>query len=278
MSERELKRGSYECFILAVSLLSIANLSLAIALPLPESRQIIQVCDIVLSGILLLDFGFRLVSAPSRRDYLVRQYGWLDFLGSLPLPGLRLVRILRIVRVIRLLRNTGLQRLRRSVLHNRSGSMLLGVLFVTLMLTEVASVLVLAIEIRAEGSNIQTPSDALWWTYVTVATVGYGDRYPVTDAGRVVGVVTMTVGVVLFGALTAFLADTFIRPRGRAGDAEGADRAALTAELAEIVRRELRILREEGDVSRDELAEIHRELRALRDEGVTRADRPNGSV
>jgi len=156
--------------------------------------------------------------------------------------------------------------------------MLLGVLFVTLMLTEVASVLVLAIEIRAEGSNIQTPSDALWWTYVTVATVGYGDRYPVTDAGRVVGVVTMTVGVVLFGALTAFLADTFIRPRGRAGDAEGADRAALTAELAEIVRRELRILREEGDVSRDELAEIQRELRALRDEGVTRADRPNGSV
>ena len=73
------------------SLLSLANLVLVITLPLPESRQIIQICDVVLSGILLLDFGFRLSVAPSRRDYLIRQYGWLDLLVSLPvqrmIPG-----------------------------------------------------------------------------------------------------------------------------------------------------------------------------------------------
>ena len=85
-SERELKRGTYECFILAVSVLSIVNLVLLFTLPLPETREIIRVCDVVLSAILLLDFGFRLVIAPSRRDYLLRQYGWLDFLGSLPFP------------------------------------------------------------------------------------------------------------------------------------------------------------------------------------------------
>ena len=79
----------------------------------------------------------------------------------------------------------------------------------------------LAIEVRAEGSNIQTPSDALWWTYVTIATVGYGDRYPVTDPGRVVGVVTMTVGVVLFGALTAFLANAFITSTSERGSQRG---------------------------------------------------------
>jgi hypothetical protein len=62
--ERELKRGTYECFILAVSLLSLVNLALVIALQLPETREIIQVCDVVLSGILLLDFGFRQISAP----------------------------------------------------------------------------------------------------------------------------------------------------------------------------------------------------------------------
>ena len=66
-------------------------------------------------------------------------------------------------------------------------------------------------------------------------------------------------------------------PRSHGVPADPA-RAALTAEIAEIVRRELRILREEDDVSSDEIAEIHRELRALRDEGVTRTDRPNGSV
>jgi voltage-gated potassium channel len=253
-SERELKRGTYECFILAVSFLSLVNLVLLLTLPLPESREIIRVCDIVLSGILLLDFCFRLVIAPSRRDYLIRQFGWLDLLGSLPFPGLRVVRFLRVVRVSRLLANVGLRRLRRAVLRDRAGSTLLSVLFLTLVLIEVGSALILAIEVRAEGSNIQTPSDALWWMYVTIATVGYGDRYPVTDVGRVVGVMTMTAGVVLYGALTAFLANAFVRPpakqRGRA-DADHADWRA-------------------------ELAEIRRELRALRDERATRANPPVG--
>jgi voltage-gated potassium channel len=250
-SERELKRGTYECFILAVSLLSLVNLALVIALPLTETREIIQVCDVVLSGILLLDFGFRLLSAPSRRDYLIRQYGWLDFLGSLPFQVVRPIRVFRIVRVIRLLRDAGLRRLRRAVLRDRAGSTLLGVFFLTLVLIEVVSALVLSIEVRAEGANILTPSDALWWAYVTIATVGFGDRYPVTDPGRVVGVVTMTVGVVLFGSLTAFLADKFIRPRASEGDGEGADHAELTAEIAEIIRHELRALRDEGVIRSD---------------------------
>ena len=85
--------------------------------------------------------------------------------------------------MVRLIRDAGLRRLRRAVLRDRAGSTLLGVLFLTLVLIEVVSALILAIEVRAEGSNIHTPSDALWWTYVTIATVGYGDRYPVTDPG-----------------------------------------------------------------------------------------------
>ena len=255
LSERELKRGSYECFILAVSILSIANLTLARALALPGAREILLVCDVVLSGILLLDFGFRLISAPSRRRYLIRQHGWLDFLGSIPFPGFQLARLFRVVRVIRLLRDDGLRRLRRAVLRDRAGSTLLGVLFLTLVLVEVVSTLILAIEVGAENSNIQTPSDALWWTYVTIATVGYGDRYPVTDLGRVVGAVTMTVGVVLYGAITAFLANVFIRPPAN---------------------QEARARVHQADL-RAELEEIRRELRALRHDGVARTNPPNAT-
>ena len=148
--------------------------------------------------------------------------------------------------MIRLLQDAGLRRFRRAVLRDRAGSTLLGVLFVTLVLIEVVSTLMLAIEVHADGSNIHTPSDALWWTYVTIATVGFGDRYPVTDTGRVVGVVTMTVGVVLFGALTAFLADNFIRPRTSQRTGEAADNAELRVEIAEIIRREVQALRDDG--------------------------------
>ena len=244
-SGRELKRENYECFILALSLLSLVNLMLIFALPLPESREIIQICDLVLSGIFLLDFAFRLISAPSKRTYLVLQHGWLDFLGSLPFPGLRLFRLFYVVRVTRLLRQGGKRRLWRVIFSDRAGSTLVLVLTLTLVLIEVASTLVLAIEYRSRGSNILTSSDALWWTYVTIATVGYGDRYPVTDLGRVVGAVTMTAGVVLYGALTAFLANAFVPPPLNQGGSAGADHAELRVEVAEL-RRELRALRDDG--------------------------------
>jgi voltage-gated potassium channel len=245
VSGRELKRENYECFIVALSLLSLVNLVLMFALPLPESREIIQICDLVLSGIFLIDFSYRLLSAESKRSYLVQQHGWVDFLGSLPLPGLRLFRLFYVVRVTRLLRRGGTRRLSRVIVGDRAGSTLVLVLTLTLVLIEVASTLVLGIEYRSRGSNILTSSDALWWTYVTIATVGYGDRYPVTDLGRVVGVITMTAGVVLYGALTAFLANAFVPPRENQGGSPGANHAELRGELAEL-RRELRELRDEG--------------------------------
>jgi voltage-gated potassium channel len=98
-------------------------------------------------------------------------------------------------------------------------------------------------------ANIHTASDALWWTYVSVTTVGYGDRFPVSDAGRLVGAVTLTLGVGLFGTLTGFLTNAFLRPRGgERGRPEG-DEVAVRAELAEI-RRQLQALQGQPDAAR----------------------------
>ena len=70
-----------------------------------------------------------------------------------------------------------------------------------LLLLEFGAGLTLSVELQAPDGNIKDASDALWYVYVTVTTVGYGDRFPVTNAGRVLGVVIMTVGVGLFGTL-----------------------------------------------------------------------------
>jgi voltage-gated potassium channel Kch len=78
---------------------------------------------------------------------------------------------------------------------------------------EVSSIAMLNAENGAPNANIKTASDALWWGYVTIATVGYGDKYPVTNQGRIVGLFVMTAGVGLFSVLTSFLADWFRRPR-----------------------------------------------------------------
>jgi voltage-gated potassium channel len=53
----------------------------------------------------------------------------------------------------------------------------------------------------------------VWWAYVTITTVGYGDQYPVTPTGRFIGVLVLTGGVALFGTLTGFLANAFLAPK-----------------------------------------------------------------
>ena len=63
------------------------------------------------------------------------------------------------------------------------------------------------------ASNIKTAEDALWWSFVTVTTVGYGDLYPVTTAGRIIAAALMTVGVALFGTFTAYVASWFVQQR-----------------------------------------------------------------
>jgi voltage-gated potassium channel len=96
-----------------------------------------------------------------------------------------------------------------------AGSTLLSVAFLGILVLEFGSYFILGAEAGAENANIRTPSDALWWSVVTIATVGYGDRYPVTDEGRIIGTIVILTGVGLFGAFTGFLANSFINRRRR---------------------------------------------------------------
>ena len=87
--------------------------------------------------------------------------------------------------------------------------MLLSVLLIVLA----ASALEFGFESHQRGSNIHSFSDALWWAMVTVTTVGYGDRFPVTPAGRGVAVVLMLIGIGLVGVVTATVASYFVEQR-----------------------------------------------------------------
>ena len=65
---------------------------------------------------------------------------------------------------------------------------------------------VLDIERNAPGSNIHTPMDALWWGLVTITTIGYGDKFPVTTEGRLVAGILIIFGVAMISTLTATFA------------------------------------------------------------------------
>lgn len=227
-SERgDLKRTTYEFFILAVSFLSILNLVLAVTVPFDsESWRLIAFVDSGLTIIFLLDFGFRLRTAESKRGYLLRGGGLLDLLSCV--PGLRVFRLFRIVRAVRIVRRLGGPRIFRELREEFASGALYLVVFVGITVLEFVGLLQLRFEEDTPGANITTAGDALWWGYVTATTVGYGDQFPVTTGGRIGGLVMLTVGVALFATFSGFLATAFLAPKRKAEPTGG---SATVAEL-----------------------------------------------
>jgi len=199
-------------FIVALSALSLINLAL-IVLPIDfETKEVAVIVDGFLCLIFLADFAGRLLIARPRRDYFIDRQGWADLLGSLPFPFLRVFRIVRLVRAVHRVEAMGGRKVVRKLIVERHQTALLVATFLVITVLEVGSMLVLNAERNAPGANIKTGGDALWWAVVSVATVGYGDKYPVTAEGRLVGVALIIGGVGLFGVFTGFLARVFLTP------------------------------------------------------------------
>lgn len=204
----DLKSTTYEFFILAISVLSISNMVLAVVLPFEsQSWWLVATIDALLTIVFVGDFVFRLLTAPTKGWYL-RHGGVFDLLGCV--PGLRIFRLFRIVRAVRVVRRLGGARVLGELRDGLASGTLYLVVFLGVTTLEFVGLLQLYFEEDAPGANITTSGDALWWGYVTATTVGYGDQFPVTTGGRIVGVLMLTVGVALFATFSGFLANAFL--------------------------------------------------------------------
>jgi voltage-gated potassium channel Kch len=210
---KELKGMGYEMFIGALSVLSIVNLVFSVLFQKDQNLQyVVLIMNAVFMPIFFADFLYRLFTAESKAVYFFRNFGWADLLSSLPFAKFKILRMFRLWRVIRLLRKFGLRNMVHELIDNRAGNALLTVVFLVFCVLEFGSIAVLSAEQFADGANITNASSALWWAFVTITTVGYGDRFPVTNGGRLVGIFVMIAGVGLFGTLSGFLANTFLAP------------------------------------------------------------------
>ncbi len=133
--------------------------------------------------------------------------------------------------MVRRIRVFGIRQLLGELRVNRAGSALFLTIFLVLLVLEFGGGLIVSVEAGNPDANIKTPGDGVWWAFVTITTVGYGDRYPVTQDGRLVGMLTMMIGVGLFGVLTGFLANAFI-PEKDPGDPAGS--AGQSTDLTEV--------------------------------------------
>jgi voltage-gated potassium channel len=95
-----------------------------------------------------------------------------------------------------------------------------------------SSIAILQFETTPDA-NIKGPGDALWWAFVTLTTVGYGDRYPVTMEGRMIAACLMTAGLCLFGAVSGLVAAWFLAPSRQSQETGLGD---IRNEIAELRR------------------------------------------
>ena len=191
----------------------------------------------VLWAIVLVEYLVRLVVTPDRRGYLKRRWVEPATVVVPPLQGWHFVGIEK----MGLLLHEGELRV-EAVLKHHSLFRVLIAAAVTLFL---GAWLVLLFEEKATGSNIHNYPAALWWAIVTVTTVGYGDRFPVTEGGRTVAVILMLLGIGLIGVLTATVASVFIKEHTDANKEEikkghadlGQQLAVISDRLADVERR-----------------------------------------
>jgi len=104
------------------------------------------------------------------------------------------------------------------------------------------AVIVYLYERHAPGSNIHTLGDAVWWSLVTVTTVGYGDFYPVTTGGRITACFIMGTGLLTLAVVTAQVASSFVaQGPSRATPAPQDEAAGREVTMAELGQRLARI-------------------------------------
>jgi len=202
---------AYHLVMLVLCLFALGLLAIQTVVRLdPQVRLVLQYADNVVCLIFFVDFLVSWWRAPDRTRYLVT-WGWLDLLSSIPTVNVarwgRIGRVVRIFRVLRGLRATKL--ITTVILRRRAEHTFLAASLLALLLVVFCSIAVLEFETAPE-SNIKTAEDAVWWSFATITTVGYGDRFPVTAEGRFIAVVLMAAGVGLFGTLSGFFAAWFL--------------------------------------------------------------------
>ena len=175
----------------------------------PEVSKLLYLIDDLICVLFLYDFFYRFIKAPSKLKFM--KWGWIDLISSIPtfeyLRYGRLIRLIRIFRVLRAFRSV--RYLTSHIFKTRTKGTFSTVSLISFLMLIFGSISILQVETVPE-SNIKTAGDAIWWAFVTITTVGYGDKFPVTGEGRVIAAFLMITGVALFGTFTGFIAAWFM--------------------------------------------------------------------
>lgn len=202
---------------------------LAFAAPIMSTRiqepydGYLNILQLILWGLFAADYCIRLYLAPRRLYFITHN---LMNLAIVLLPAWRIVSFLAMIHL-----TTNRQYKRLSELAVK----LFGYTAIFIIMFALA---IYSVESSEPGAMIRDLPTAYWWTFTTLATVGYGDVYPITGIGRVIAVVVMLYGVGMVAVATGALASWIIEKIGGREEQEypatKADVDDLRQEISEL--------------------------------------------
>lgn len=209
------KLGTINIIVILLSLYVLIALVVDTLVTLPsETSILLNYIDNFICVFFFIEFCVRFYKAENKLKFL--KWGWIDLLSSIPmidyLRAGRLLRLIRLLRIIRAFRST--KELVDHIFKNKVKGAFTSISVIAILLVIFSAIAILQVE-HDPNSNIKTAEDAIWWAFVTITTVGYGDRFPVTTEGRIIAAFLMTAGVGLFGTFTAFVASWFVTENKR---------------------------------------------------------------
>ncbi len=208
----------FEMVISVAVFTSIAIMALeTFALPAGLNEALV-VADVTLSLVFVAEYLFRVATAENKRGYITSFYGIIDLVAILPIlvhaaASVRVLRLLRVLRVLRLLKlkryNDALDRYRQALkLIAAEAVLFTGVAFIFIISF---AFMIYEVEHEAQPEKYRNIFDSIWWAVISLTTVGFGDLYPVTTAGRLLTLAMVLTGMGIVAVPTALLTSALSR-------------------------------------------------------------------
>lgn len=220
-------------FLITLSIGTLPNLPVWAA-------DFLNASDYVVFGLFTIEYAVRIAAAPSKRKYLFSFYGILDLVALAPfyltvgldlaadldlaarldlaagleLEAVRVVRLFGVVQLLRLVRySDAASRFRRALALAKEELVL--VLTVAAVLLFVSSVGIYHFERNEQPEEFGSVLHSMWWAIVTLTTVGYGDVYPTTPAGKIFTGVVMVCGLAVVAVPAGIMASALSEVRAQ---------------------------------------------------------------
>lgn len=214
--KNKLKLG-YEALFIILSFIAVAIAFLDIIEKIDlDSNAGLLLFDTIITYVFILDYVIRLILAKDKKIFFRSNIP--DLIAIIPFHSLfKVFRITKLFRLAKLGKVGKLAKLFRFIgvggrLHKKIKRVLRTnglnyTLWFTLLVIGLGSI---GIYIAEKGQTIDDFPDAIWWSFVTATTVGYGDISPVTQVGRVIAAILMITGIGTIGMVTGSISTYFI--------------------------------------------------------------------